>query len=248
MGIEIRRNGAGRAQGVLTSMASTKSKLRPLCALAALATLALAVSCRGFFPPNTYSALTIQPTPQVPLGSTQGLELWGTISGTSGTSQITSGASWSITTSSTGAATITNAGLATGTVPGAITVNASYQGLTTSATGVVYIPDITSICVSENNTKATCQASTETSPSTGGVSFDLYAIAGYTNAQGPQQLDITTGATWTVTGPDTTSVTCITTSSPAACEVISNPTAGNYIITVTYPQTAITATNTITVE
>jgi hypothetical protein len=248
-GRAIRGNGAGRAEGVLTNMSSTKSKLRPLCALAALATLALAVSCRGFFPANTYSALAIQPTPQVPLGSTEGLELWGTISGTSNTSQITSGANWTITTGTTGAATITNTGLAMGTAPGAITVNATFQGLTTSATGVVFIADITSICVSSSNTTATCQPSTEISPSTGGVTFNLYAIAGYTNASSQSEIqDITTSATWNVSGPDTTSVTCITTTSPAVCTVISDPTAGNYIITVSYPETTITATNTITVD
>jgi hypothetical protein len=229
-------------------MSSTKSKLRPLCAVAALATLALAVSCRGFFPANTYSALAIQPTPQVPLGSTEGLQLWGTISGTSNTSQITSGANWTITTGTTGAATITNTGVATGKAPGAITVNATFQGLTTSATGVVFIADITSICVSSSPTTATCQPSTETIPSSGGTA-SLYAIAGYTNASSQSEIqDITTSATWTVSGPDTTSVTCTTTSSPAVCEVLSEATTGTYIITVTYPETTITATNTIKVE
>ncbi len=230
-------------------MSSTKSKLRPVCALAALATLALAVSCRGFFPANTYSALAIQPTPQVPLGSTEGLELWGTISGTSNTSQITSGANWTITTGTTGAATITNTGVATGKAPGAITVNATFQGLTTSATGVVFIADITSICVSDTNTSATCQPSTETIPSSGGGTASLYAIAGYTNAQNQSEIqDITTSATWNVSGPDTTSVTCTTTSSPAVCQVLDGATTGSYIITVSYPQTAITATNTIKVD
>jgi len=247
---EIRRNGAGRAEGVLTNMSSTKSKLRLVGAFAALATLALAVGCRGFFPATTYSALTIQPTPQVPLGSTQGLQLWGTISGSTGTRQISSGASWTITTGTTGAATITNTGVATGKAPGSITVNATYQGLTTSATGVVYIADITSICVSGTNTSATCSASTETiSASGGGGTVPLYAIAGYTNANNQSEIqDITTSATWTVSGPDTTTVTCTTTTSPAQCQVLSGGTTGNYIITVSYPQTAITAMNTIKVN
>jgi hypothetical protein len=229
-------------------MSSKKSKLRPLCALAALATLALAVSCRGFFPGTTFTSLSIQPTPQVPLGATQGLQLWGTDSTTNETDQITSGASWTITAGTTGDATITGSGVATGTILGAITVSATYHGLSTSASGVVFLANITTMCISTSNTTGSCSPSTEIIPSSGGQA-NLYAIADYTNAENqtvPQ--DITTSATWTVTGPDTTSVTCSTTTSPALCEVLDGATAGTYTITVTYPETAVTATNTITVD
>ncbi len=42
-------------------MPSLKSKLRLICAFAALATLALAVSCRGFFVKPTLSSLVVTP-------------------------------------------------------------------------------------------------------------------------------------------------------------------------------------------
>jgi len=227
---------------------STKSKLRFLGAFAALATLALAMSCRGFFPADTFTSLAIEPSsPQVPLQGTQSLQLWGT--DTSGNhSQITSGASWSIQTGTTGSATITNAGVATGTTVGAITVNVSYQGITASTSGVVYLANISSICVSLTNTSGNCSAGTESISSSNPAPVSLYAIADYTNGSGQTVTqDITTSATWTVSGPSSSGVTCATSTSPAVCTYQSGGNQGNYVITVSYPQTSITGTNTIQV-
>ncbi|HTW56964.1 MAG TPA: hypothetical protein VMD99_02415 [Terriglobales bacterium] len=232
-------------------MSSSKSNFRLMGAIAALAALAFAVSCQGFFPPATYTSIAIEPTPQIPLSSTQGLEVWGTDSATDTTAQITSGVDWSVGTGSTGNATITDTGVATGTAIGSITVNAEYEGLTTSATGVVYLANISSICLSTDNTSGSCSASQETISSSEGGQVNLYAIADYTNSNSQTlQDDITTSATFTVSGPDTTDVTCTNTSSPASCVVTggSVTTTGTYTITVTYPQTAITATNTIIVD
>ena len=229
-------------------MSSTKSKLRLLCAFAALLVLALAIGCRGFFPATTYTSISIEPsTPQVPLGSSQALQLWGTDSTTNVTDQITTGAYWSLGSGSTGNATITNGGEATGTSIGAITIDATYQGLTTSATGVVYLANITSICVSANNTSGSCPTTSESIPSTGGT-YSLFAIAAYTNSSNQTLTeDITTSATWTVSGPDTTDVTISSTTSPAVLTVTDGATTGAYVITVTYPQSSITATNNLTV-
>jgi len=231
-------------------MSSTKSRLRVIGALAALAALALAVSCRGFFPGITYTSLTIQPTPQVPLGGSQGLQLWGTDSSTGQTGRISSGASWAVATGTTGSATITSGGVASGTGLGAITVNATFQGLSTSASGVVYLANITSICVSAENTAGSCSPSTETiNASSSNLTVSLYAIADYTNSSNQTLTeDITTSATWTVSGATSTDVTCVTTASPAVCTVTSGATQGNYTITVSYPQTNVTGTNTIQVQ
>jgi hypothetical protein len=233
----------------LQIMSSKRSRLHVIGAFAALAALALAVSCRGFFPGITYTSLTIEPTPQVPLGGTQGLQLWGTDSSTGQTQQIGSGASWLIESGTTGSATITSGGIATGKGLGAITVQATFQGLSTSASGVVYLASITSICVSAENTTGSCSPSSETINATSSnLTVSLYAIADYTSGSQTLQQDITTSATWTVSGPTSSDVTCDSTTSPAVCTVTSDATQGNYTITVSYPQTSVTGTNTIQVQ
>jgi hypothetical protein len=230
-------------------MSSTKSKLRLMSAFAALLALALAVACRGFFPSNTYTSLTIEPTtPNVPLNGNQSLQLWGTSTNSSGNTQITTGESWSIGTGTTGGATVTTAGLVTGTSVGAITVNAEFEGLTASASGVVYVANITSICVSTSNTSGTCSTTTE--GITGSLNANLYAIAQYTDTSGQSQIiDITTSATWTVGGNDAADITCVTTSSPAVCSETTEVTAaGTADVVVSYPGTSITATNNFNVS
>jgi hypothetical protein len=220
-----------------------------MSAFAALLALALAVGCRGFFPATTYTSISIEPSsPSVPLNSTQGLQLWGTDSTTNVTDQITSGAYWSIGTGSTGNATITNTGVATGTSIGAITIDATYQGLTTSASGVVYLANITSICVSLNDSSGSCAPTTESVNNGGSGTVSLFAIADYTNSSNQTLTeDITTSATWTISGPDTTDVTVSNAASPAVVSVASGATPGTYTVSVTYPQSSITGTNTVTV-
>jgi len=108
-----------------------------------LLALAFGVSCTGFFPPNSLSAVSIQPpSPQIQAGSTnaQTLEAWGTYQ--DGTrSQITSGVEW--TSSSTPPNVLTiglTSGLATGAPPGGTaTVTASAQGLSGTASATVYL-------------------------------------------------------------------------------------------------------------
>jgi len=233
-------------------MSSTKSRFRIIGAFAALAALALAVGCRGFFPGTTYTSITIQESSSfqgVPLGEPAQFQLWGTDSTSGARGQITSGVDWSISTGTTGSATITSGGSATGTGLGAITIDASYQGLTTSDSTVVYLTNVTSICVSEEPTSGSCSASTETISESGGNTVSLYAIAAYTGTSGTAIQDITTSATWTISGPSTTTLTCATTSSPAVCTAVSSGgTTGTYTITVSYPGTSITGTNTVIVN
>jgi hypothetical protein len=228
-------------------MTPRKSKLGAFAAFAALAALALAVSCTGFFPPTTYSSIAIQGNTQIPLEETTSFTLYGTDSSTNARDQITSGAVWSIGSGSTGSATITNGGLATGTGLGSVTINAAYQGLTTSTTAVVYLTNIDSICVSLDNTSGSCSATTETISSANPIDVDLFAIASYTGTNGTAIQDVTTSATWTISGPSSTDLTCSTTTSPADCTFIEGGTEGTYTLTVSYPGTSITGTNTIQV-
>ena len=60
-------------------MSLKNQKLRLFGALAALATLALAISCRGFFVNPTVNSIVISPTnPTVPLGGTLQMHAFGT--------------------------------------------------------------------------------------------------------------------------------------------------------------------------
>ncbi len=120
-------------------MKSTNHKLRLAGALAVLATLALAISCQGFFPRATLQSISLQPpTPSFGVGFQQPMQAWGTDSN-SHRYQLTSGVSWTVSSPSSGTvATIDpSSGTLTGKNAGTITVQASAQGLSASATATV---------------------------------------------------------------------------------------------------------------
>jgi hypothetical protein len=120
-------------------MSSTKQKLRLIGAFAALATLALAVSCHGFFQNPTWTTITIQPpNPTVAIGFNQTLQAWGT--DTDGQrSQIKSNLVWSLSSPSNGGtvATLDQGGVLTGVAVGTVTVTASAEGISGTATATV---------------------------------------------------------------------------------------------------------------
>src|SRR2546421_11723638 len=97
-------------------MSSITSKLRLAGALAALATLAFAISCRGFFVNPTLTSITVAPaTPTIQTGTTNNtvqMTAAATFNdGSTGHTPVT----WTITPASGGAvaATISTAGLVT---------------------------------------------------------------------------------------------------------------------------------------
>ena len=108
-------------------MSYQKQKLRLICAFAALGTLALAVSCKGFFVNPTLTSVAISPTaPQVQQGKTLQLEAFGTYNDGS-RNQIKNGVSWSSDTTSV-ATVDPNTGILTGVSTGSSTITASAQG------------------------------------------------------------------------------------------------------------------------
>jgi hypothetical protein len=126
------------AQGAVTNMSLLKSKLRLICAFAALATLVLAASCRGFFTKATLQSIALQPaTPSLAVNATQQMQAWGTDSDNNRT-LLTSGVSWELTnvsaTNGGTVMTITPSGLVTATSLGTATIQASAQGITGSTT------------------------------------------------------------------------------------------------------------------
>ena len=120
-------------------MSSKMSKFRVIGASAALATLALAVSCKGFFV-NQPTTVTVTPSTQtLTTGQQQAFTAQATFSDNS-SKNVTSGATWSssnpcivaIITSGTNAGNSTDIG--TG---GSATITASYNGVVGTATATV---------------------------------------------------------------------------------------------------------------
>lgn len=221
---------------------STGRKLRLTLGFAVLLVLAFGVSCTGFFPPNSLTAVTIQPpTPQIQVGTPQTLQAWGTYANTSGTSQLRNGVVW--TSSDNTVLTINSTtGVATGVGQGgSATVTASAQGLSGTASATVYLGTITSfqLCTGTFGSTTCSSGSTplvwnaNAANSTPTQTFIAQGTSGATT------YDFTTASTWTVVGTPAMGLVSCTNSgvSPETCQVQQNTTAGTYPVTVTYGTT-----------
>ena len=147
-------------------MSSTKHKLRLAGAFAALATLALAVSCRGFFTNPTFTTLSISPSaPTVQVGSTVTLQAYGIDSNNQG-SYLTNGVSWSSGTPTVGEISGSCASGACGAVTiqgvsaGTSTITAGTEAVTATATLTVLLGNVTDFEVCEGTFGATSSCST----------------------------------------------------------------------------------------
>src|SRR4030088_686171 len=167
-------------------MSSTKHKLRLAGALAVLATLAVAVGCRGFFQNPTLTSIAISPTaPQVQLGTTQQLQVFGTYNDGS-RNQVKSGLAWS-SSAPTIASINQTSGILTGVQTGTATITANAQGLSSTATATVFLSGITQIVVTPSTWNF--------SAATGSASQTFTAKATVNGTT----VDITTnGAIWTL--------------------------------------------------
>ena len=134
-------------------------KLALTLAFTVLIALAFGVSCTGFFPPNSLTAITIQPpSPQIEVGTPQTLQAWGTYANNTGTSQINNGVVW---TSSDNTVVMINetTGVATGVGSGgSATITASAQGLSGTASATVYLGTLTSfeVCMGTFGDTTSC--------------------------------------------------------------------------------------------
>lgn len=201
-------------------MSSPKSKLRLAGALAALASLALAVSCRGFFVNPVLTSIAISPSaPQVAVGTqlSPALLVFGTYD--DGTrSQVRSGVSW--TSSDISIVSIDNvSGVITGVSLGTATITASAQALSATATATTYLTNVTGIDVTPSS--QTISAGSPTAV------FDFVAL--------PGSIPITQANGGTVTiSPPTTDLSCIASNNDTVCTEDSTLTPGTYTITMTY--------------
>src|ERR1700722_3377092 len=224
----------------------TGRKLGLTLAFTVLVALAFGVSCTGFFPANSLTAVTIQPpSPQIEVGTPQTLQAWGTYANNTGTTQITSGVVW--TSSDNTVLTINPFTGGRRGVGGSPTVTASAQRLSGTASATVYLGTITSFEVCMGTFGATTSCSDGSSPliwnanaqGTPQATFIAEGVSGGTT------FDFTTASTWTVVS-SAAGIQCTNSDvSPETCQVTADTTAGTYPVTVTYGTTNAATLNIV---
>jgi len=224
----------------------TGRKLALTLAFTVLLALAFGVSCKGFFPPNTLTAISIQPpSPAIEAGAANAetLQAWGTYQDNS-RSQITSGVQW--TSSDSNVLQIgSTSGVATGVgAGGTATVTAAAQGLSTTASATVFLGSITSfeVCMGAFGSTTSCSNGSSplvwTATASTGTPTQSFIAQGVSSGQ---TLDLTTASTWTTaTQPASGTISCTNSgASPETCTVSPGATVSppDYTITVTYGTT-----------
>jgi hypothetical protein len=191
-------------------MSCLSRKLRLFATFAALSTLALAISCRGFFVNPTLTSLAVTPTSASLIeGQTQQLTLTGTYNDGS-TKDLTGSATWSTSASDVAAV---KAGLVTAaatipTPPGSATITATSGTLTATSSITVNTGPLTAITIS-----------TTTPNPAAGATVTFTALGTFTGSA--QQQDITSQVTWS--SSNSAVITTITAGSGA---VLSTATSG----------------------
>ena len=214
------------------NMSSIKHQLRVAGAFAALATLAVAVSCKGFFVNPTLSTIAVGPvTPTIETGTTNNtvqMTAFGT--NNDGSTNTHPSVAWSISPTS-GVATISTSGLVTSVATGTATVTAtSNQNPTISGTQTV---TVTVGCIQS------IQLS-QTSGSVSGNNPTLALTATATTCNGP--FPVTDVATWTSSNTNLATV-----SAGTVTEVPGITTGGTVTITAAIGNVVSTPAATITV-
>jgi hypothetical protein len=227
----------GRAEGVLPNMSSTKSKLRLMGAFAALATLALAVSCRGFFVNPTLTGVSVGPQ-GLTLNVTQTWQMGATGTYSDGSQKaLTSGVEWSSDTPSSVTVGQTS-GVVTGVGVGSSTITASSGSCSAcsgSTTVTVVLTGVNSITVNPGSQSATIDVTTA-----------------YFTATAEPGGDITATATWNIFDSTNTnqngefSISYVAGSGEGFLP--STAPVGTYTINVTYPGTTAVGKATLTVN
>lgn len=221
-------------------MSSTKQKLRLVGAFAALATLALAVSCKGFFTNPTVSSFTISPTsPSVPLGSTLQMHAFGTDSNNNPIGDITTKITWSSKQSG-----IVNVGTNTGLLSGVafstatVEIDANYQALSQQSAQASVCVDTVVGGTFTLAPASTNIVSTGLFPNNGGMSANVQATVNGTT----ETLDVTSGVQWTSSSTDLTIVSGV---DPATVTMSQVQTDTPVTVTATYTCNTTTVTQSV---
>ena len=212
-------------------MSSTKSQIRALGAVAALASLAFAISCRGFFVKPTLSSLSVGPaTPSIQTGSTNNtVQMFavGTFNdGSTGNPQVT----WSISSGSGSSGTVANisaGGLVTSESTGTATVTATATqnpAITGTQTVTVIVGCIQSITIqptSANLNQSQSSTQLKATAVTCNGSVDITSVATWTSSN----TTIATVAAGLVSATQTTGADGTITISASAGGITSSPNA-----------------------
>ncbi|MGD0514617.1 MAG: Ig-like domain-containing protein [Terriglobales bacterium] len=213
-------------------MLSSKKKFQLVAAFATLFLFALGIGCSGFFVDPVLTSIAVGPTATINQGATVQESAVGTYNDGS-TKTLGSGVQWSSSTSTV--ASVTSAGLVTGTSPGSATITAAYQ--TTSGTS--------SITVSLGNVSAIKITPQTGSVAVNAVSLPYFAYA--TVAGDSTPVDVSPTATWTTSDP--TNVTINVPSTTGVGVTFTGTIAETVTITATYVSTTtLTATATLTIN
>jgi hypothetical protein len=222
----------------------TGRKLALTLGFTALIALAFGVSCTGFFPPNSLTAVSIQPpSPQIEVGTPQTLQAWGTYQ--DGTrAQITSGVQWT-SSDNTVLQIGPTTGLATGEGAGGnATVTAAAQGLNGTASANVYLGTVNSFELCQGSFGSTdCSSGASpliwNAPAANSSPIQTFVAQATNPNPPPGTLDLTLASTWTVvTQPLSGTISCYNNgASPETCTVSETATPGTYPVTVTYGTT-----------
>ena len=215
-------------------MTSTNRKLQLAGALAVLATLALAVSCQGFFPKAKLASLAVgPPTPTVStgtVGNTVQMFAVGTFTGGgSGSVEVT----WTASPSDGSIVTISPAGLVTAVSSGSATVTATANQnptITGTQTVTVNLGDVTSLNLDSPNGYTISHVNNTVDATASAQSTSLGKI------------DVSATAAWS-TGDNTIA----TVQGGTAPVVITGVAAGSTTVTAKYASGGITYTATANV-
>src|ERR1700678_4825238 len=167
-------------------MLSSKKKLQLVAAFATLFLFAIVLGCNGFFVDPVLTSIAVGPTATINQGTTVQESAVGTYNDGS-TKALGSGVQWSSSTSTV--ASVTSAGLVTGTSPGSATITAAYQ--TTSGTS--------SITVSLGNVSAIKITPQSGTVAVNAISLPFFAYATVAGASNP--VDVSPTRTWTPSDP-----------------------------------------------
>ena len=214
-----------------------KRNLQLAGALAALVTLALAVSCTGFFPSPTVTAITITPTnPTVPYGGTTQLTAFATFDdGSSG--NVTGKLAWS--SLNNGAITVSSGGLLTGVVTAGATIDTSPVEIDALSTNGIKQTVNATVCV-EGGSNFQILPSDDNVTGAQTLSYKASATATVDQVV-TNDIDVTSGAQWATNNTDVT----INNGTTPVTATISAPTAQiTVLITATYTCNGVTNTST----
>jgi len=208
-------------------------------AFAALAVLALAVSCTGFFPNPTLTSIQVGPTSvNIPVGQTQAMTATGTYDdGSTKTVTSTSGIVWQSSDDTT--ATVSGTGVVTGVAVGSPSITAQLGTVSGQATVNITLTNVTSIVITPKSQNIPANGGSQT--------FQAFA-----NVSGSStQVDVSAQAVWSiVNSANSANYTLSQGVTPETVTTTSTATIGEIdqlMATYTSGTTQFTATATITV-